>query len=52
MSARPGVIIASKKVPFERPRTAAVRAAAEFRALEAELWALLRQEVQQAEGEE
>jgi NitT/TauT family transport system ATP-binding protein len=52
MSARPGVIIASKKVPFERPRTAAVRAAAEFRELEAELWSLLRQEVRQAEGEE
>ncbi|HUP75912.1 MAG TPA: ABC transporter ATP-binding protein [Acidimicrobiales bacterium] len=52
MSARPGVIIASKTVPFERPRTAAIRATKEFRELEAELWALLRQEVRQAEGEE
>jgi NitT/TauT family transport system ATP-binding protein len=52
MSARPGTIIASKKVPFERPRAADIRVTAEFRELEAELWALLRHEVHQAEEEE
>ena len=52
MSARPGKILASKKVPFERPRTAAIRTATEFRELEAELWDLLRAEAQQAETEE
>ena len=52
MSARPGKIIASKRVPFERPRTASIRTATEFRALEAELWDLLRHEVHEAEAEE
>lgn len=46
MSSRPGKIIASKKVPFERPRDASVRATAEFAALQGELWELLRQEVE------
>lgn len=46
MSARPGVIIASKQVPFERPRSAEIRSSPEFAALEAELWGLLRAEVE------
>jgi NitT/TauT family transport system ATP-binding protein len=46
MSARPGTIIASKKVPFERPRSAEIRNAPEFGALHAELWDLLRTEVE------
>jgi NitT/TauT family transport system ATP-binding protein len=46
MSARPGRIIASKKVPFERPRSAEVRNSAEFAELQAELWDLLRAEVE------
>ena len=46
MSARPGKIIASKKVPFERPRSAEVRGSAEFAELQAELWDLLRTEVE------
>jgi NitT/TauT family transport system ATP-binding protein len=46
MSARPGKIIASKKVPFERPRSAEVRGSAEFAELQAELWDLLRSEVE------
>ena len=45
MSSRPGKIIASKKVPFERPRAAEIRSTAEFAALQGELWELLRQEV-------
>ncbi len=45
MSSRPGKIIASKKVPFERPRSPEVRSTAEFAALQGELWELLRQEV-------
>ncbi|MCU1380411.1 MAG: transporter ATP-binding protein [Acidimicrobiales bacterium] len=46
MSARPGTIIASKQVPFERPRSADVRTSPEFGALHAELWELLRNEVE------
>jgi NitT/TauT family transport system ATP-binding protein len=46
MSARPGRIIASKTVPFERPRSADIRTSAEFAALHAELWDLLRNEVE------
>jgi NitT/TauT family transport system ATP-binding protein len=45
MSARPGTIIESKRVPFERPRDASVRETPEFAAFEAELWELLRVEV-------
>jgi NitT/TauT family transport system ATP-binding protein len=46
MSARPGRILASKQVPFERPRDPeAVRSAPEFAALHQELWDLLRAEV-------
>jgi NitT/TauT family transport system ATP-binding protein len=46
MSSRPGRIIASKKVPFPRPRSADVRNTAEFAALQGELWDLLRTEVE------
>jgi NitT/TauT family transport system ATP-binding protein len=46
MSSRPGRIIASKKVPFPRPRSADVRNTAEFAALQGELWDLLRSEVE------
>lgn len=45
MSARPGRIIAERRPPFGRPRTGAVRDTAEFTALKAELWQLLRSEV-------
>ena len=46
MSARPGVVIADKRVPFPRPRDASIRNSVEFSALQAELWDLLRAEVQ------
>ena len=46
MSSRPGRIIASKKVPFPRPRRGDVRNTAEFAALQGELWDLLRHEVE------
>jgi NitT/TauT family transport system ATP-binding protein len=46
MSARPGRIIASKTVPFERPRSAEIRTSPEFAALHGELWDLLRTEVE------
>jgi NitT/TauT family transport system ATP-binding protein len=46
MSARPGRIIASKDVPFERPRSAEIRNTPEFAALVGELWDLLRAEVE------
>ncbi|UKY55401.1 ABC transporter ATP-binding protein [Streptomyces inhibens] len=45
MSARPGRIIAERRPPFGRPRTGEVRATPEFTALKAELWQLLRGEV-------
>ncbi|BDH15004.1 ABC transporter ATP-binding protein [Streptomyces hygroscopicus] len=45
MSARPGRIIAERRPPFGRPRTGAVRDTPEFTALKAELWQLLRSEV-------
>ncbi|WP_431313449.1 ABC transporter ATP-binding protein [Streptomyces lydicus] len=45
MSARPGRIIAEHRPPFGRPRTGDVRATPEFTALKAELWQLLRDEV-------
>jgi NitT/TauT family transport system ATP-binding protein len=46
MSARPGRILASKKVPFPRPRAAEIRKSHEFSELQAELWDLLRGEVE------
>ena len=45
MSARPGRIIAERRPPFGRPRTGAVRDTPECTALKAELWQLLRGEV-------
>ncbi|WP_434099313.1 ABC transporter ATP-binding protein [Streptomyces platensis] len=45
MSARPGRIIAERRPPFSRPRTGEVRATPEFTSLKAELWQLLRAEV-------
>ncbi|MGW9428833.1 ABC transporter ATP-binding protein [Streptomyces decoyicus] len=45
MSARPGRIIAERRPPFGRPRTGAIRDTPEFTALKAELWQLLRHEV-------
>lgn len=46
MSSRPGRIIAEKHVPFERPRPDALRGSVEFAELSAELWELLRAEVE------
>jgi NitT/TauT family transport system ATP-binding protein len=46
MSARPGRLIASKPVPLERPRTPEVRNTPEFVDLQAELWSLLREQVE------
>ena len=46
MSARPGKIIADIKIPFERPRRAEVRESPEFASVTAQLWRLLRQEVE------
>jgi NitT/TauT family transport system ATP-binding protein len=46
MSARPGRLIASKPVPLERPRTPEVRTSPEFVDLQAELWSLLREQVE------
>jgi NitT/TauT family transport system ATP-binding protein len=48
MSARPGRIIATREVPFPRPRTSDIRRSQEFGDLQADLWALLRQEVEEA----
>jgi NitT/TauT family transport system ATP-binding protein len=45
MSSRPGRIIADIAVPFERPRSNAIRESAEFAAMTAQLWKLLRAEV-------
>jgi NitT/TauT family transport system ATP-binding protein len=45
MSARPGRLLRLVDVPFERPRTSEIRATAEFGELKAELWELLRGEV-------
>ncbi len=45
MSARPGRIIADIPVPFERPRSNHIRESTEFAAMTAELWKLLRAEV-------
>jgi NitT/TauT family transport system ATP-binding protein len=46
MSARPGRMIASKVVPIGRPRSTDIRTSPEFVALQAELWDLLRGEVE------
>ena len=52
MSARPGRLLRSVDVPFDRPRTSDLRATPEFGALKAELWELLRGEVIGAEPAE
>jgi NitT/TauT family transport system ATP-binding protein len=46
MSARPGRVLADFAVPFGRPRPPDVRTTVAFRALENEIWELLRVEVQ------
>lgn len=46
MSARPGRILESVDVPFPRPRDPAVRESADFGALRARLWDLLRSEIE------
>lgn len=48
MSARPGQIIADIEIPFERPRRAEVRESPEFANVTAQLWRLLRQEVEKS----
>jgi len=46
MSARPGRLLASVDVPFDRPRAPEIRAIPEFARLQAELWDMLRREVE------
>ena len=46
MTARPGRLLASVDVPFARPRGPEVRATPEFARLQAELWDMLRTEVE------
>jgi NitT/TauT family transport system ATP-binding protein len=46
MSARPGRLVQSVEVPFERPRTPELRAKAEFNDFKNELWQLLKGEVE------
>jgi NitT/TauT family transport system ATP-binding protein len=46
MSARPGRLLESVEVPFERPRAAELRSSAEFAALHGRLWDMLRVEVE------
>jgi NitT/TauT family transport system ATP-binding protein len=45
MSNRPGRLLADRTVPFDRPRTGALRNSSEFGAFRQELWELLRGEV-------
>lgn len=47
MSARPGVMVQSVDVPFERPRTPEIRARSEFNDFKNELWQMLKGEVEQ-----
>ncbi|UMG93719.1 ABC transporter ATP-binding protein [Nocardioides sp. TF02-7] len=46
MSARPGRLLAERVVPFERPRDRHLRESPQFGAMRAELWDLLRGEVE------
>lgn len=46
MSARPGTVLRDYSVPFARPRGAALRTSSEFAELLADIWELLRGEVQ------
>ncbi len=48
MSARPGRVLANYEVPFGRPRPPDLRTTPAFRELEADIWALLRIEVERA----
>jgi len=48
MSARPGRVIGHFRVPFERPRAAAVRGEPAFARLEQDIWDILRVEVEHA----
>jgi NitT/TauT family transport system ATP-binding protein len=48
MSARPGRIVESVQVPFERPRSGALRDEPRFGELRAHLWELLRTEIEPA----
>jgi ABC-type nitrate/sulfonate/bicarbonate transport system ATPase subunit/ABC-type nitrate/sulfonate/bicarbonate transport system permease component len=50
MSARPGRIVEEFRVPFERPRSADVRADPAFAALNQKIWGLLREEVERSYG--
>jgi NitT/TauT family transport system ATP-binding protein len=50
MSARPGRILAEHVVPFPRPRREALRGEPEFGALQQQLWAELRGEIDQSVG--
>lgn len=45
MSARPGTMVESVEVPFERPRTPELRARSEFNDFKNDLWQLLKGEV-------
>lgn len=49
MSARPGRVLESEVVPFERPRDASIRDSAEFNELRGRLWAHLRGEIEHRE---
>jgi NitT/TauT family transport system ATP-binding protein len=46
LSARPGRIVETVEVPFERPRTGALRSDPRFGELRAHLWGLLRTEIE------
>jgi NitT/TauT family transport system ATP-binding protein len=43
MSARPGRIVDSVDIPFERPRDPELRKSPEFRDLEERLWSMLKE---------
>jgi NitT/TauT family transport system ATP-binding protein len=51
MSARPGRILADMTVPFGRPRQPSLRGEPQFAALQEQIWALLRGEVQGVPGD-
>lgn len=46
MSSRPGRTVGDYVVPFERPRSGALRGTPEFAALQSEIWGQLREQVQ------
>lgn len=51
MTARPGRVLADRRVPFARPRDPEVRGSAMFAEVREELWQLLRDEVRSQLGE-